>query len=290
MCKMCLKHGVAGKWYFNAKNYLKKTAEEANAYEYLEETWGTWERAYVRKVFGILNMRGASRHANTPILGRIIKWYANRGFLKDGRKKHLNLNATQGHFGQVIPLEEAKIIVREKADVVARAYCPCKYFNRGMKSASCLAFSPLLEVLPKLPRYIPENGLKLLDRDQAAAFLDDMSKKGYIHTIWTGPVPAIIALCACDITSCGALRLSRFGVKPCWKGEYVAVVEPNNCIGCKKCASFCQFGALSFSPLINMPIIKPELCYGCGICMDQCENKGIKLIDRNEIPITRGDY
>ena len=32
MCKMCQKHGAAGKWYQNARNYLKETAEEAKEY------------------------------------------------------------------------------------------------------------------------------------------------------------------------------------------------------------------------------------------------------------------
>ena len=28
MCDHCLKHGTAGKWYLNAKNYSKELAEE----------------------------------------------------------------------------------------------------------------------------------------------------------------------------------------------------------------------------------------------------------------------
>ena len=105
---MCMKHGAAGKWYFNAKNYLKETAEEANAYEYLEEFWGNIERAYLRKVYGIMNIKWVSKKTKTPLLGRFLKWYINRGFSKDGRKKRLNPKAAQGHFGQVIPFEESK--------------------------------------------------------------------------------------------------------------------------------------------------------------------------------------
>jgi len=290
MCKICENHGAKGKWYNNAKNYLKETAVEAHTYEYLEELWGNLERAYIRKVHGILNMKGLSKRANTPLIGRFLKWYANRGFMKDGRKKNLVLKAEQGHLGQVLPLEEAKFILREFVEEAAIYYCPCKYFNRGLRETSCLAFSPLIEVLPKLPRYIPENGLEIIDAEKAESFLDKMAKKGYVQSVWCGPVPAIIGICNCDIQSCGALRLRQFGVNACLKSEYVAVVNSDKCIGCRICVSVCQFGALSFIPSVNRPIIKPELCFGCALCQTRCENDAIQLVDRNEIPITRGQY
>ena len=290
MCKMCLKHGAAGKWYLNAKNYLKSATENSYIAEYLEETWGNLERVNVRKVFGIFNMSGLSRNTNKPLLGSLLKWYANKGFLKDGSNKRLNSKAAQGHIGQVIPLEETKFILQEKVETVAKYYCPCKFFNRGIKEANCLAFSPLVEILPKLPRYIPNNKLDILDSEQAIAFVEKMGKKGYIHTIWCGPVPAIVGLCSCELPSCGGLRLRNFGINVCLKGEYLAFVDPSKCVGCRKCASICQFGALSFSPLLNRPIIRSESCFGCGLCRDRCENQAINLIDRNIVPEARSKY
>ena len=290
MCKLCLKHGAAGKWYLNANNYLKTETEEGYISEYLEETWGNLERCNVMKVHGLFNMSGLSRNANKTLLGPFLRWYANKGFSKDGRYHRLNTKAAQGHTGQVIPFEETKLILQEKVEMVAKYYCPCKYFNRGIKEANCLAFSPLVEVLPKLPRYIPNNKLEILDTEQAISFVEKMGKKGYVHTIWCGPVPAIIGLCSCELPSCGSLRLRHFGIKVCLKGEYVATVDPNKCVGCRKCASSCQFGALSFSPLVNRPIVRSELCFGCGLCRDRCENQAINLIDRNIVPEARSKY
>jgi len=289
MCKFCEKHGAAGKWYLNSKNYLKETYEEANSLEYLEDLWGNLERLYTRKVYKLFNARGVSRHHKTPILGKLFRWYANRGFLKDGRKKKLNMDATQGHFGQVITLEEAKEILTQTAPVVAKAMCPCKYFTRGVKEASCLGFTPLAEVLPKLPRFIPENGIEILDDEKAEAFLDQMSEKGRINTIWCGPVPAVAALCSCDVSSCGALGLLRFGINPCWKGHYVAVEDLDLCVQCGNCSDRCQFNALSYIPGIG-PKINPELCYGCGNCAQVCEEHAIQLGDRESLAQTQGDY
>lgn len=289
MCDYCLKHGAAGKWYFNAKSYLRETYEEADSFDYLEELWGNLERSNIRKVFGVMNMRWVSKQVNKPILGRLVKWYANRGFLKDGRTQHLNKKATQGHFGQVITPEEAKLILTKTAPVVVRAKCPCKYFTRGIKEASCLGFSALQEVLPKLPRFIPENGVEILDAEKAEKFIDEMAAKGRINSIWCGPVPAIAALCSCDVCSCGALSLRQFGIKTCWKGHYVAIHNLDKCQQCANCANRCQFNALNFTEGIG-PKIKPELCFGCGACVTTCEQGAITLVDRETIPQARGLY
>ncbi|TFF88798.1 MAG: hypothetical protein EU549_02345 [Promethearchaeota archaeon] len=292
MCKVCEKHGAAGKWYLNAQNYLKETAEEANAYEYLEHLWGNLENFYINKVYGLLSMKWMAKKVKTPLLGRFLKWYANRGFLKE---KNLNVKAAQGHFGMVVPLEEAKKIltevVVEAESPIVKSICPCKYFNRGKRETTCLGFSPLIEVLPKLPRFIPKNGMEIIDPDEAAEYIDNLNKeKNYVSTIWCGPIPAVAALCNCDLNSCGALRLRQFGVNACLKAEYIAVLNPDKCIGCGECASRCQFGALSFSPLLSMPIIDPERCFGCGNCSNICEENAIELIERNEISQMRGKY
>lgn len=288
MCKMCMKHGAAGKWYMNARNYLKETAIETDSHDYLEDLWGNLERSFGRKIYGVLNMRGASRHVNKPIIGKIIKSYANRGFQRDGRYRRINRKATQGHLGQIVTREEAKIILTEKAPIVARAMCPCKYFTRGIKEASCLGFTTLNEILPKLPRFIPEKGVQIMDADQIEIFLDEMSEKGRVNTIWCGPVPAIAALCSCDVASCGALTLSKFGINPCWKGHFVAVVN-DDCIQCGKCTNRCQFDALEYIEGKG-PAIKPETCFGCGNCVEVCEEKAIRLIDREQLVLARGIY
>ncbi len=288
MCDFCLKHGANGKWFMNAKNYLRETYDEAGSFEYLEKLWGNMERSVVQKVYGIMNMSWVSKQVNKPIIGSLTKWYADRGFLKDGRYKRLNIPATQGHFGQVVTPEEAKTILLKMAPVVVRAKCPCKYFTRGINENSCLGFTALQEVLPKLPRFIPEHGAEVLDADKSEKFLNEMAVKGRIHTLWCGPVPAIAALCSCDVASCGGLNFrTRFGLKTCWKSHYVAVTNNDNCVQCGKCATRCQFNALSYAENAG-PTIKPQLCFGCGACVTSCEQKAIKLVDREQVPQARG--
>lgn len=290
MCRICMKHGANGKWYMNAQNYIRETAEEANSFEYLEDLWGNMERGYSRKVHGLFDLKWVSKHVNTPFLGQFLKWYANRGFVKDGRTQRLNLDAAQGHFGQIITLRETKKIILEKAEEVVKAICPCKYFNGGIKEATCLGFSPLKEILPKLPRFIPDNGLRVLDNERAAKFVESMSEKGYIHSIWAGPIPAIVAVCSCDLPTCGAIRLrTDFDINACWKGHYVAGVNLDECIQCGTCAEVCQFEAISYDANIG-PRIDIKKCYGCGNCVLKCSEDAIKLNERDSIPTVRGKY
>jgi formate hydrogenlyase subunit 6/NADH:ubiquinone oxidoreductase subunit I len=285
-----MKHGANGKWYMNAKNYIRETAVEVNSHEYLEDLWGNMERAYSRKVHGLFDLKWVSKHVNTPFLGRFLKWYANRGFIKNGREHKLNLEAAQGHFGQIITLKETKEIILEKTEEIVRAICPCKFFNRGIKEATCLGFTPLKEILPKLPRFIPENGLEILDKEKAVSFLESMSEKGYVHSIWAGPLPAIVAVCSCDLPTCGAIRLrTDFDINACWKGHYVATVNLDKCIQCGNCNDICQFDALSYDPNKG-PRIDLEKCYGCSNCAEMCLENAIQLVERDSIPITRGKY
>lgn len=289
LCKWCLKHGANGKWYLNAKNYLKETSKGYDASkEYLEVLWGNLERIYLGKALGMSINNTISYRMKIPIMGRMIKWMVNR---KITREKNPNPQIAEGHFGQVIPLEEAKIIATDLADVKVKALCPCRYMHRGIRVESCMGFTALAEVLPKLPRFIPENGIKVLSSDKAELFLEEMNREGKVHTIWWGPIPYIAALCSCEYPQCMGLRTRiDFDINTVYKGEYVAVVDPNKCIGCGKCVSRCQFGAINFASSINRPIIDPKRCYGCGLCKEACEEQAIRLIDRDEVPITRGVY
>ncbi len=290
MCDFCLKHGANGKWFDNAKNYLKETYDEANSYEYLEDLWGNLERGNIRKAYGIATMKWASTQINKPIVGSLVKWYANRGFQLDGRKhKRLQMATAQGHFGQILTLDEARTILTKKAPIVVKAYCPCKYFMRGIKEATCLGFSALNEVLPKLPRFIPEHGVEIMDADKVDKFLNEMSKKGRINTIYCGPVPAIAALCSCDVMSCAALDLRKYGIRGACKSHSVAVVVRDNCIQCGKCETRCQFHVLKYDPN-NGPSIKLEECFGCGKCSEVCEQHAIKLEYRIKFPQLRKNW
>ena len=127
MCKFCLQHGVNGKWYLNARNYLNKESERfEDTKDYLEVLWGNLERIYFGKTLGMSINNTISYKLKIPIIGKVIQGIINR---KLSKVKNPNPIIAEGHFGQVIPLEEAKLITMELADTVVKATCPCRYMQ-----------------------------------------------------------------------------------------------------------------------------------------------------------------
>jgi ferredoxin len=62
-----------------------------------------------------------------------------------------------------------------------------------------------------------------------------------------------------------------------------AVIDPEECLACGKCASLCPWGAISgdgpandFAPFTYR--VAPGLCRGCGACRDQCPGEAITLV------------
>lgn len=54
----------------------------------------------------------------------------------------------------------------------------------------------------------------------------------------------------------------------------VPSVNAEKCVGCRKCVSFCRFGALAF--LKNRPKLYKDMCHSCGGCAIVCEYGAIE--------------
>ena len=284
-----MKHGAGGKWYLNARNYSNELAEELNLKAYLEEQWQNFETVYIRKIMGFSSI-GLGYKLKMPIIGRVLRWKAE-DMIHSESKNRVPLRA-DGHFGQVIPLEEAKLIMMNlAAEPIIQNYCMCRMMQRGVKDVCCINFGCLSGVIEKLPRFIPENTKVRLGREEAVKALDEQNKKGRVATVWFQPVPYVNAICSCEVPQCGGLRLRNdFGLGTVYKAEYVAEVKPDNCQGCMKCVARCQFGAIRYNATIKRVIIDQKKCYGCGLCRDACGFDALTLIPRDEVPGLKGMY
>ncbi|MFX0183707.1 MAG: ATP-binding protein [Candidatus Hodarchaeota archaeon] len=279
MCKWCMKHGAGGKWYMNAKLYSDELAKELNLKEYLEEQWLNFENVFIRKVMGLSSV-GLGYKLKIPIIGRVIRWNLER--MIHGEFFHNNPIRADGHFGQVVPLEDAQIIFSElAAKPIIQNYCMCRMMQRGVKDVCCFNFGVLSEVIEKLPRFIPKNTKVRLERDEAIAALETQNKKGRMAIVTFQPVPYINAICSCELKPCGMVRLRRdFGLKTLYKAEYIIDIDPDKCQGCKKCVSICPFNAIWYTPTLKRVLVDQTKCYGCGVCRHECEHDALKLIPR----------
>jgi len=289
MCDHCLKHGTAGKWYFNARNYSNEIAEEYNLREFLMEQYLNFEQIPVRTINGF-NAVGLGYKMQMPIIGRVVKYFAEKMVLST--KPPTNPFKAEGHFGQVVPLDDAIAILEHcAAEPIIQKYCMCRYMSRGDKDACCINFGVMSEIIEKLPRFIPVDEKFQLTREEAIERFKEHNKKGYIGTIWYGPYPYINNLCSCKNPECAGIRPRLdFGITSIFKAEYVVDVERDLCTGCQKCISKCQFNALKFDPALRRVVVNQENCYGCGVCLHECKFDALRIHPRNEYPTLAGKY
>ncbi|TFG14340.1 hypothetical protein EU537_03930 [Candidatus Thorarchaeota archaeon] len=287
MCKWCMEHGAGGKWYMNARNYSEELGEQLKPY--LEEQWKNMETLFIRKVMGFSSI-GLGYKMQMPLIGRVLRTAAERQIHNESHSR--NPVRGDGHFGQVLPLEDAQHIIGNLATgKIIKNYCLCRWMQRGVKDAVCINFGSLSEIIPKLDRYIPVDEKWQLDREEAIQALEEQNKKGYVASVWFQPVPYINAICSCESPECGGLRLRNdFGLKTVYKAEYVIDVDADQCQGCKRCVSQCQFGALRYLPSIDRVIVNQDKCFGCGTCRHVCAHDALKLVPREEVPGQAGNY
>ena len=290
MCKWCMKHGAGKKWYMNSRNYQADVlGSEEEMKEYLSEQWMSMENLFIRKIKGFSSI-GLGYKMKMPIIGKIIRASAEK--MIHSEKKHRNPMRGDGHFGQALPFEDAKLILSElAAEPIIENYCLCRFMQRGVKERCCINFGALSEIIEKLPRYIPKEGTVRIDRETAIKRLEENNKKGYIASVWYQPVPYINAICSCESPECGGLRLrTSFDLDSFYKAEYIIQLNQDNCQGCKQCVSMCQFSALRYVPSQKRVIVDYEKCFGCGVCRHACKHDALNLIPREEYPGFNGKY
>lgn len=254
MCDMCEQWGHGGKWYLNRENPgWKYTMGEDPDLEGFFKVWGSdfhnWQMTYERL-----------RH-----LG--------------GMKDH-----------QVVPMEDALEmldIAAEFAQGDPKAFaigdCPCAMTYAGEKVEKCMSFGTLLEIRKSSGRPI-----HYLDLEEAKAKLVEFDRKGYVHSPDAiGSIFGnfhVMQMCNCTANSCSRFQMRYQGHSSPVKGEYIAAVNPLKCVGCRRCLSYCQFGALRFDPTNRKTWVDVRVCAGCGVCRVQCESGAISLLDRAKVP------
>jgi len=269
MCEFCHQHGEGKKWYLQAKNYSQELWNEERRqmtkefFEKFEETAAT--------TFGGLEQLKADPAALETMLPMVVA----------EQKKN--------HWGQVVPIEEVEQILDMAVNIV-RVPCACRSATRGLYDARyCFGVATFKEGWADTLEY-PDysTDLEKLTAGEAKKAIQKLDRNGLVHTIWTFITPYIGGVCNCTATDClamkGRLRSGLPIAFPFFKAEHVAVIDLEDCSGCRDCLKNCNFGAISYSPSLHKCYINQFQCYGCGVCRAVCSKDAITLRDRNAIP------
>lgn len=262
MCEFCTKHGEGKKWYEVMENYSKELLADPARQRYLEHF--------------VANIRS---HSISNL--KKLEWSKRKLPLAYGFIKKMTAAHTKNyHYGQVVPLEDAVKIV-EMVQSITRIPCVCRSITTGKNNARyCLLLgidpSDTIKNWPEI-----ESSLETLTVETARQLLKKFDNNGLVHSIWTFKTPFIGAICNCD-HDCLAykIQISSDLMNIMFKAEYSAVIDPLNCVGCRKCQSLCQFGAIEYSALNAKSYINTQKCYGCGVCRSGCKKEAICLVDK----------
>lgn len=275
MCEFCVRHGEGKKWYLQAKNYSDDLLSDLRRQRFILDFFGHPEHL-AQESSQLEKLRNAP-----PFVQRAVGGLVTRRMKK-------------WHFGQVLPVEDIEEIFGFMNSIV-RVPCICRHVALGREARYCYglslgpggsAFGKLLSGLDDSFLCGPETaGLEELSRQQALEAFGQHEKEGLCHTVWTFVTPFVGGICNCDRSDCMAMRATvTHDVKVMFRAEYVAVVDPDSCSGCRSCMRVCQFGALAYSAASKKTSVDHAACYGCGVCRSACTKDAIKLEPRERVP------
>jgi Pyruvate/2-oxoacid:ferredoxin oxidoreductase delta subunit len=275
MCEFCLQHGEGKTWYLQAKNYA-------------DDMLSDWRRRRFMETF-LADPEGLAREVHD--LERLNKMPK---FIRDIIGRLITRKMKKIHFGQIVPIEDIEQIFSFVKTIV-RVACICRKANLGQEKRYCYGVSVapdggrFAEIMQGLDQSFLSGphlqGLEVLTREEAMAAFHSHEQEGLCHSVWTFHTPFIGGICNCDRSDCMAMRCTvTQGVPVMFRGEYVAQVDPDNCVGCRECLRLCQFGALSYSAANQKAVVDQRWCYGCGVCRATCKKEAIQLRERRTIP------
>ena len=280
MCEFCLKHGEGKKWYLQAKNYSDDLLSDLRR-----------RRFIVDFLTGDGLTRDVGRLGQLDKAPRVVRSLISR--MVSRKMKRI-------HYGQVVPVEDIERIFGMMGSIV-RVACVCRHVTLGQEKRYCYGislapdggkFAEIVRGLDKSYLSGPDlAGREKLSREEAVARFREHEHEGLCHSVWTFRTPFIGGICNCDRADCLAMRCTvTHGMSVMFRGEYVAEIDPDVCVGCRQCMRVCQFGAMAFSASKSKVAVDQRWCYGCGICRSACQKKAIRLRERVQVPAAAGRW
>lgn len=270
MCEMCIKHGEGKKWYEVMRNYSQELAAQNKSEQFMREFILNFQNNTIKSIGKLDRLKRSNSIA--------YRFYRKMG----------TMHMKKIHFGQVVPLEDAEMIV-DMVQSISRVPCACRYATTGkLNGRYCLSLgidpNKILGDYPHL-----KEQFETLTPEQAKALLREFDQKGLVHSIWTFMTPFIGGICNCD-RDCVAYRCQvTADLMQCmFKGEYIADIDPEQCIGCRNCQKICQFGAVEYSVSSHKCYVNPRKCYGCGVCRSACKKEAVTILDKSQLPELAG--
>lgn len=235
--------------------------------------YGRWSTQYVRLLrifFPRLGTREKERLADSYHCKVVTPEHAKNIIT-------INKNIPLQDLEQVIPYPVArKILLEYPLDVVV-IECPC----RATAANPCSPSHVCMIIGKPFTDFILDHNptAKRLTQEEALDLLEEVHKKGCVHTAWfkNACLDRFYAICNCCKCCClGIKAMVSYGIPIVSPSGYVARIDSKTCIQCGNCKKACPFEAISE----HHEVIK-EKCMGCDVCAAKCKKNAI-VLERDE--------
>lgn len=136
--------------------------------------------------------------------------------------------------------------------------------------------------------YVHNGWGRSISPKEALEILDQNEKDGSVLMPTTAQEPQFV--CSCCGCCCGVIEMVSMMPRPVdfVASNYHAVLNPQTCIGCKRCQKRCQMNAISFEGKEAVSIDEKR-CIGCGLCVSTCKSKSLTLARKESVFIPPKD-
>lgn len=268
MCENCTRHGEGRKWFLQAKNYSDELLADLRRTGYIRNFFAGQARQIGRR-----EPMESLRLVPPPLRGVVRSVILHR--------------LAADHYGQVVSLEEVRQIFA-LATTVVRLPCVCRRITTRADQRYCFGLSLRPDSIGAAGLLDPGywqgpdgQGLERLTPAQAISLVEELDRSGLVHSVWTFKTPFIGGLCNCSAGECRAMLATlAYDLPVLHRGEAVASLREEACLGCGACSGRCPFGALHYDPDGRRPKLEPGRCFGCGLCATACPAQAIRLAER----------
>ncbi len=177
---------------------------------------------------------------------------------------------------QILDFERASHLITE-SDAWSEGTCYCRHVQEH-RGHTCSHPSRFCLGLGESARTMIRNGLaSAITRERALEILAEARRRGLVQmTDNIRNQPGFICnCCKCCCEMLAGLRTLRHSRSVVTSG-FVALIEPEKCTRCGRCAKVCPVQAISPTPSRSFSV-DPALCIGCGVCTSACGKQAMKM-------------
>lgn len=225
---------------------------------------------YVPGIFElmILNRENAKKH---PEIARAFEEYTRTTVSKvasimpmgNGAMRTIPVESAIKNETRRAPFEEISYWLTKYQNHIALAPCECRLVRQQMGEGTgnmpeemCLILGATAESC------IATGKARRIDKKKAEEVLREGEKRGYMHQVSNmDGTNKIWAICNCERNVCLALRTSQYFNTPNMsRSNYIAEVNPDNCVACGQCVETCPANAVKLGQSLctHKPIKYPK--------------------------------